>query len=143
MIIEPGWLETIQLLIRIALILLSCNLVSAAFKSDGQDSPIFFMLILGMGSGLLTMVAGSVFNSFPGGIETLIVISVFIGISIIAAGTVMKAETSRKGYKHASGLWMSGIIGIAIGTGYYLAAIVVAVISYFILNKINTGYSVS
>lgn len=55
--------------------------------------------------------------------------SVVSGLGFIGAGTIIKTrDYSIKGLTTAAGLWASGIIGVALGAGYYEGGIVAAVL---------------
>ena len=55
--------------------------------------------------------------------------SVVSGLGFIGAGTIIKTrDHSIKGLTTAAGLWASGIIGVALGAGYYEGGIAAAVL---------------
>ena len=66
---------------------------------------------------------------------------VVAGIGFIGAGTIIVTRRQKvKGLTTAAGLWVSAIIGLAIGIGYYeaaLAAMVIVLIAEILLSKLE------
>ena len=66
---------------------------------------------------------------------------VIAGIGFIGAGTIIVTKRRQvKGLTTAAGLWASAIVGIAVGIGYYEAAIVTAFLIMFtelVLSKVD------
>ena len=48
MVIEPGWLETIQFVIRIVLAVLCTNMLGLAFRRDTFASPMYLLMLIGI-----------------------------------------------------------------------------------------------
>lgn len=59
------------------------------------------------------------------------------GIGFLGAGTIMRTGNSINGLTTAASLWVSAGIGLAIGTGYYLGAIVTGVIVLIVLMSLG------
>ena len=54
------------------------------------------------------------------------------GIGFLGAGTILiRGKTMVTGLTTAAGLWATGAIGIAVGVGFYAAALICAVIALF------------
>lgn len=137
MIIEPGWLETIQFLIRILLAVLCTNMIGLAFRKDAHPSPMYMLMLVGMGSALLKMTANQMYVELPFFADVAIIMFLILGISILSASALFSARDRDFGYKAGGALWIAGAVGIAAGTGYYVLVVVVSVFSYLILNKIQ------
>jgi len=74
--------------------------------------------------------------------------NVVVGIGFIGAGAIFRAENKVKGITTAASLWVVAAVGMAVGLGYYLAAIVTALMVFGVLfikrfiskGKKNSGY---
>jgi putative Mg2+ transporter-C (MgtC) family protein len=84
-----------------------------------------------MGAALFTVLS----MSFAGeNVDTSrIAAGVVTGIGFIGGGIIFKSEERVIGLTTAAELWVVGAIGIAVGVGYYMAAIVTTLIVLFIL----------
>jgi putative Mg2+ transporter-C (MgtC) family protein len=56
------------------------------------------------------------------------------GIGFLGAGTILKEGLTIRGLTTAASLWLVAAIGLAVGSGYYLAAFATAALSIFALN---------
>lgn len=68
-------------------------------------------------------------NADPGRIAAQVV----SGIGFLGAGTIMREGTTVRGLTTAAGLWVVACIGLAIGAGLYVPAIVTTILILFIL----------
>jgi putative Mg2+ transporter-C (MgtC) family protein len=55
------------------------------------------------------------------------------GVGFIGAGTIIQTRDRVTGITTAATLWVTSSIGMAVGIGFYTAAIIVAAISYITL----------
>ena len=58
------------------------------------------------------------------------------GIGFLGAGTILKDKRSVKGLTTAASICLVAIIGLAVGSGIYLASILVTLVAYAFLNDI-------
>ncbi|MEN6462783.1 MAG: MgtC/SapB family protein [Syntrophomonas sp.] len=68
-------------------------------------------------------------NADPGRIAAQVV----SGIGFLGAGTIMREGATVRGLTTAAGLWVVACIGLAIGAGMYIPAIVTTVLILFVL----------
>ncbi len=92
------------------------------------------------GSALFTILS---MHAFLGADTSRVAGQVIVGIGFLGAGLIMHRESEVHGLTTAAGLWVSAAIGMAVGTGYYLLAIVGSLIMLAVLmvdeKKIITG----
>lgn len=84
-----------------------------------------------MGAALFTVLS----MSFAGNNvdASRVAAGVVTGIGFIGGGILFKSEDRVFGLTTAAELWVAGAIGLAVGIGYYFAAIVATLIVLFIL----------
>ena len=58
------------------------------------------------------------------------------GIGFLGAGTILKDKRSVKGLTTAASIWLAACIGLAVGSGVYLGAVIITVVSYIFLTDI-------
>ncbi|MGI5911188.1 MAG: MgtC/SapB family protein [Syntrophomonadaceae bacterium] len=68
-------------------------------------------------------------NADPGRIAA----QVISGIGFLGAGTIMREGASIRGLTTAAGLWVVACIGLAIGAGLYIPAVVTSILILFVL----------
>ena len=58
------------------------------------------------------------------------------GIGFLGAGTILKDKRSVKGLTTAASICLAACIGLAVGSGVYLGAVIITVVSYIFLTDI-------
>ncbi|MDI6798952.1 MAG: MgtC/SapB family protein [Candidatus Aenigmarchaeota archaeon] len=86
-------------------------------------------MLVSLGSALFTVMSFTAFPADPARIASHIV----IGIGFIGAGTIFQMKDKVIGLTTAACLWVTASIGMAVGVGYYLIAIVTTALTYIVL----------
>jgi putative Mg2+ transporter-C (MgtC) family protein len=86
--------------------------------------------LVGVGSALFTLVSAYGFNEFLVGNTnvvrtdpTRIAAQIVTGIGFLGAGAILRQGLTIRGLTTAAGLWVAAAIGMAVGAGYYSAAL--------------------
>jgi len=66
-----------------------------------------------------------------------IVEAVTAGVAFIAAGAIIQSRGDVKGLTTGAAIWLAGAIGVACGIGYYLVALLAAVLGVAVLRGIG------
>ncbi len=82
-----------------------------------------------VGSALFTIIS----TSITGGDPARVAAGIVTGIGFIGAGMIFREENKVRGLTTAAEVWVMGAIGIAVGIGYYFAALATTLIVIFIL----------
>ena len=87
-------------------------------------------IMVGVGSALFTLVSAYGFNAFlTSGASVVradpsrIAAQIVTGIGFLGAGAILRQGLSIRGLTTAAGLWVAAAIGMAVGAGYYSAAL--------------------
>lgn len=139
MILNPDWLEVMQFIIRLALTLLCAIMIAMAMPKETKEHSGFFVILIGLGGALLKMVSSQIFGTEFLFAELALFMALILAISILAGAKIISNPGHSDGLKSAGGIWIAGAIGLAIGSGYYLAGIFTAVLSHFILVRMKTN----
>lgn len=94
-------------------------------------------ILVAVGSALVMMTSGYVFREYEGlGTfdPTRLGAQVISGIGFLGAGTILREGFSVKGLTTAASLWAVSCIGLAVGAGYYIGALVTTLVIYLTLN---------
>ncbi len=98
-------------------------------ESRGKPAGISTNILVCLGSALITMISIMIEPASKGQVAANIV----TGIGFLGAGLIIKNEEGFvMGLTTAAGVWLTAAIGMAIGFGWYFAAIVSTIIAVFI-----------
>jgi putative Mg2+ transporter-C (MgtC) family protein len=88
-------------------------------------------MLVGVGSALFTIVSAYAWTDFVFSREsgvvfdpTRIAAQIVTGIGFLGAGAIIRQGLSVRGLTTAAGLWVVAAIGMAVGAGYYSAAVI-------------------
>jgi len=91
-----------------------------------------------MGSAALTVIAGYPGDWYGGQVmlgagadPTRIVQGIVTGIGFLGAGVIMKEGLNISGLTTAASIWATSVIGVLVGVGFYLSAMLLALMSAF------------
>lgn len=109
------------------------------FEREHSHRPAGFRthILVSVGATLVMMTAKFVFIEYQGLTSfdpTRLGAQVISGIGFLGAGTILREGFSVKGLTTAASLWAVSCIGLAIGAGYYVGALVCTVVIYLTLN---------
>lgn len=102
---------------------------SRRFKEAGVRTHIIvccgaalIMIVSKYGFADLTMASGTAFNGTRGADPARVAAQVVSGLSFLGAGVIFKNGSNVKGLTTAAGIWVTGGIGLAVGSGMFLLA---------------------
>jgi putative Mg2+ transporter-C (MgtC) family protein len=88
-------------------------------------------MLVGVGSALFTIVSAYAWTDFAFSSQsgvvfdpTRIAAQIVTGIGFLGAGAIIRQGLSVRGLTTAAGLWVVAAIGMAVGAGYYSAAVI-------------------
>lgn len=134
-LLEPNILT---LIIRTLLALLCAGVIGFERDSQGSAAGLRTHMLVCLGA-MIAMSTGIFTATYFSGDASRIGAQVVSGIGFLGAGTIMVNRGHIKGLTTAAGLWASACIGLAIGTGFYEAAIVGTISVYFV-ERILKGF---
>ncbi|NIO20202.1 MAG: MgtC/SapB family protein [Candidatus Aenigmarchaeota archaeon] len=82
-----------------------------------------------IGATLFTIVSVSIMGADPSRVAAGIV----TGIGFLGAGIIFQSKSRMRGITTATELWVLAAIGLAVGIGFYFAALVTTLIVIFVL----------
>ncbi len=87
-------------------------------------------MLVSVGATLITLVS---IDAIQGGDPGRLAAGIVTGMGFLGAGTIFRDKDHVRGLTTAASIWAVSGIGIAVGTGYYLAALVAAAIIFLTL----------
>lgn len=124
-----GSLTVLDVLARLSLAVLLCGLVGLERETRDQAAGLRTHVLVGVGSALFTLLSAYGFHAAPGKIDpTRISAQIVTGIGFLGAGAILRNGMTVRGLTTAACLWMVAAIGMAAGSGAYMAAVMTTLI---------------
>lgn len=125
-------INEIEIIKRLLLSAVLGGLIGVEREVNNRPAGLRTHILVTLGSTLVMLVSIDGLHSVVNGISMSdpyrLAAQVVSGIGFLGAGTIMRTGNSINGLTTAASLWVSAGIGLAIGTGYYVGAIVTAAI---------------
>lgn len=129
-------MDALEIVFKLALACILGGIVGLERESLNRPAGFRTYTVVCVGSALAMVVSIDMFaqayrhvTADPGRIAAQVV----SGIGFLGAGTIMKEGATIRGLTTAAGLWVVACIGLAVGAGMYMAAIVTTVMILFVL----------
>ncbi len=122
---------------KIVLTVLLSSLIGVEREIRHKGADLRTHILVGVSSALVSLTSIYLFDIYktqsPSVDPTRMIAGIITGIGFLCAGTIMRGESDVKGLTTAAALWVVSGIGIAVGVGYYSAAILVTLITFIVL----------
>lgn len=125
-----------QALFKLMLSMVLGAVVGYERKRKGQPAGLRTFSLIAMGATLAMLVSIYVCQEYIGlknGDPGRIAAQVITGVGFLGAGAIIQAKGSVRGLTTAAGIWMSSIIGLAVGVGLYLLSVFATLLILIIL----------
>lgn len=132
----------IEIIKRLVLSALIGGLIGIEREVNNRPAGLRTHILVTLGSALVMLVSVDglyiISNGAPSSDPYRLAAQVVSGIGFLGAGTIMRTGNNINGLTTAASLWVSAGIGLAIGSGYYLGAIVTGII--VLLTLMSLGF---
>jgi putative Mg2+ transporter-C (MgtC) family protein len=125
----------LRFLIGFIFVLGSGFLIGFERGSKGEPAGVRTHSLVAFGSMVFTTISLYVEPSYTGRIAANIV----TGVGFICAGIIMQRQGSIHGLTTAASLWFSAAVGMAVGFGFYVIALVSTLFAFFLLKLPHIG----
>lgn len=116
-------------------------------RSAGGYAGLRTHILVCMGSTLIMLVSLYMYHGYKTEVPldpARIAAGVVTGIGFLGAGTIIRSSERVKGLTTAASVWVSSAIGLAVGCGYLIGAIVTTILAFitlFFLKRIEIGFT--
>ncbi len=126
----------VDVIIRVVLSCILGGLIGLERESLNKSAGFRTHILVCVGSALIMLVSQEIYFQYRG--ETpmdpaRIAAQVVSGIGFLGAGTIMREGVNVRGLTTAASLWVVAAIGLAVGTGFYFAAIITTGVVFLVL----------
>lgn len=132
--------NALNALVRLFLSMVLGASVGAERMKKGQMAGMRTFALISSGATLAMLVSIFIPQEFLGlknGDPGRIAAQVVSGIGFLGAGAIIQSKGSVRGLTTAAGIWCAAMIGLAVGAGMYLIALLATALIYFILVALN------
>lgn len=122
-------ITTAELIIRVVVILILAGLIGFERETINTPAGLRTNILVGLGSTLIMVLSIMLATEStstqidPGRIAG----QVITGIGFLGAGAIIQSRGSIRGLTSAATIWIVAAIGLVVGAGYYLIAIIATV----------------
>lgn len=109
-------------------------------RRKGQIAGLRTFALISMGATLAMLISiyiPQVYMGLKNGDPGRIAAQVVSGVGFLGAGAIIQMKGSVRGLTTAAGIWMTACIGLAVGAGMYLIAVIATLLIIFILVNIE------
>ena len=129
-------IDIYQLTSRLAMAAVLSGLIGYEREVHGRAAGLRTTILVGVGSCLIMIISMYLQAIYAGSADvdpTRIAAQVVSGIGFLGAGTIIRYGASVRGLTTAAGLWAVAGIGLAVGCGFYSAALMSTGIIFIVL----------
>lgn len=124
-----------ELLLRLVMSVLLGGLIGIEREAANRPAGLRTHILVSVGSTLMMIISIYGFDGI--GDPSRLAAQVVSGIGFLGAGTILRTGDTITGLTTAASLWVCAGIGLAIGSGYYLAAFITVIV--VLLSLISFG----
>lgn len=124
-----------ELLLRLVISVILGGLIGIEREAANRPAGLRTHILVSVGSTLMMIISIYGFDGI--GDPSRLAAQVVSGIGFLGAGTILRTGDTITGLTTAASLWVCAGIGLAIGSGYYLAALITAIV--VLLSLISFG----
>jgi len=130
----------LDMVLRIAAAGLLGGIIGYERQARHKSAGLRTHILVSMGSCLIMILSINIYSAVQGltnADPTRLAAQVVSGIGFLGAGSIMKEGLTVKGLTTAASLWVVSGVGLAVGSGYYLAAVVTTLLVFITLTVLT------
>jgi len=128
-------------IIRLSLAFILGGVIGLEREKKGVSAGLRTHILVTVGAALVMLTSLYIYGNYQGEGGNIdpgrIAAGVITGIGFLGAGTIIRSKEGIHGLTTAASIWVSAAIGLAVGCGYFSAAIIVTGASYLALSLLK------
>jgi putative Mg2+ transporter-C (MgtC) family protein len=135
-LIQSNEINNTTIIFRLLLSFIAGAIIGFERETHRQPAGLKTHMLICIGSTLLMLLSiyiPQTYQKFPNGDPGRIAAQVITGIGFIGAGAILRLGINVRGLTTASSIWAVAAVGLAIGAGMYIPAVVTIVLILIIL----------
>lgn len=132
-------IQELEVVFRLIMSAVIGGFIGMEREANNRPAGLRTHVLVTLGATLIMILSMYGFDGLPGGSgdPARLAAQVVSGIGFLGAGTILRTENKVSGLTTAASLWVSGGIGLAIGSGFYVGGIATAIIVFFTLRSLG------
>jgi putative Mg2+ transporter-C (MgtC) family protein len=138
-------MQTAEVVLKLLLATALGGLIGLERESSKKPAGFRTNILICLGATMMMILSGLLLKDKNESMVDLtrIAAGVITGIGFMGAGTIIQSRGMIIGLTTAAGLWAVAVLGLVIGSGYYLYAVIftaVIILTLFLLGKVESGH---
>jgi len=122
-----------QLLVKLVISAVLGGIIGLQRERAERPAGFRTHVLVCLGSTLIMLISSEAFKGNSAVDPTRIAAQVVTGIGFLGAGTIIRQGSIIKGLTTAASIWVVSAIGLAVGIGYYLGAVITTILVFLVL----------
>jgi putative Mg2+ transporter-C (MgtC) family protein len=123
----------IDIILKILLAAMLGGIIGLERELSHKEAGLRTNILIAIGSTLITILSFKIAAMSPGADPARLTAQIVSGIGFLGAGAIIQARFAVHGLTTAATIWTVAAIGIAVGSGFYLVAFLVAIFVVIVL----------
>jgi putative Mg2+ transporter-C (MgtC) family protein len=123
----------IDIILKILLAAMLGGIIGLERELSHKEAGLRTNILIAIGSTLITILSFKIASMSPGADPARLTAQIVSGIGFLGAGAIIQARFAVHGLTTAATIWTVAAIGIAVGSGLYLVAFLVAIFVVIVL----------
>jgi putative Mg2+ transporter-C (MgtC) family protein len=123
----------IDIILKILLAAMLGGIIGLERELSHKEAGLRTNILIAIGSALITILSFKIAAMTPGADPARLTAQIVSGIGFLGAGAIIQARFAVHGLTTAATIWTVAAIGIAVGSGFYLVAFLVAIFVVIVL----------
>ncbi|MDA1127534.1 MAG: MgtC/SapB family protein [Chloroflexi bacterium] len=128
--------EEIEIAIRLVLATLFGAAIGYERRNADKPAGLRTLSLVAVGSALFTIISAFGFDTSD---QSRVAAQIVTGVGFLGAGTILRSGVSISGLTTAATIWATAAIGMAVGSGLYIASVAGTVLILIILYVLSPG----
>lgn len=138
-------MEIIEVILKLVLAIALGGLIGLEREASQKPAGFRTNILVCVGSAMMMTLASLLVQAKGGTADTLVRMAagVIMGVGFLGAGTILQARGTIAGLTTASTLWLVAGLGLVIGAGYYLPALIftaLTITTLLLFRRIEDSY---
>lgn len=127
----------IEIILKILLSVLLGGIIGLERELSRKETGLLTCILITLGSSLITILSLKMGDISKTADPSTLAAHIITAIGILGGGAIIRARFANHGITTAAIIWVVGAIGISVGSGYYLTALIVTIFVVIVLTALK------
>ena len=131
---QRDWIAALDICVKMVIAVVLSGIIGWEREQKDQPAGLRTHIILCVGATMMTIVSIRIVEDLGGVEPTRIMAQIVSGIGFLGAGAILRLGMTVRGLTTATTLWAIAGVGMAVGAGYYLPAVIAVLTMFLVLH---------